>query len=122
MNSINVMGRVTAEPELRTTKTDKKVLTFRIAVNCGFGEKQTVDFFKISLWNEYAVSMSKILSKGRLIGACGEVHLEEYTDKNGVKGSTMVIKNASITLGDKSKDGISNSESEFEDMTDFEEV
>ena len=128
MNSINVMGRLTADPELRNTQTGKKVLTFRVAVNTGFGDRQQTDFFKVSLWNDYAVTMSKYLSKGRLIGVSGEVHLEEFEGKNG-KGATMVITNANVTLADSGNSSSKTNNQQggqqnemFDDMSSFEEV
>lgn len=104
MNNINVIGRLTADPTMRTTQSGKSVLSFSIAVNSGFGENEKTDFFDISLWEDYARSMSGILTKGKQIGVTGEVHLKEFTDKSNNTYRGLEITNAQITLCGKKDD------------------
>jgi len=96
MNKIILTGRITADPELRSTQTGKYVSQFNLAVNrLGASEgQQGVDFITIVLWNKLAENFCKYQKKGNLILVEGELRLDNYKDKDGnSKTKVYVLSN-----------------------------
>lgn len=85
MNRVIFSGRLTQDPELRTTSSGKKVCTVSIAVNEGYGDKQTTVFPSIVLWGSRAEYVCKYGKKGAVLEMAGRLQQTSYTDKNGVK-------------------------------------
>ena len=54
MNKIYLSGNLTKEPEIRTTQSGRTVASMSIAVNQGYGDKQTTDFFNLVAWEKTA--------------------------------------------------------------------
>lgn len=87
MNTIILHGRLTADPELRTSTTGKAITTFTLAVDRKFkrdGEKNA-DFFKCVSFGKTAEFVDKYFSKGKEMILQGSMESREYEDKNGVK-------------------------------------
>lgn len=97
-----VMGRITADLELRQTPSSVSVLSFRIAVNRPFvtknGERAT-DFFNVVAWRAQAEFIAKYFKKGSLILVDGRLESREYVDKNGTTQRVVEIiaENVSFT-------------------------
>lgn len=92
-NKAILIGRLTADPELRTTPGGVSVCTFRIAVNRPYtsgGERKT-DFINITAWRQTAEFVNRFFSKGRAIGIDGTIQTRDYVDKDGVKRNTFEI-------------------------------
>ena len=87
-NRVILVGRLTADPELRQTPNGIPVCTFSIAVDRSFatkgGERQT-DFIDIVAWRQQAEFVSRYFSKGRAILVEGSLQVCSYTDKNDQK-------------------------------------
>lgn len=84
-NRAILVGRLTADPELRQTPNGISVCSFSIAVDRPFskgGEKQT-DFIDIVAWRQLAEFVSRYFSKGRALLVEGSIQVRSYTDKNG---------------------------------------
>jgi single-strand DNA-binding protein len=85
-NKAIVMGRLTADPELRQTPNGVSVTSFSIAVNRQFGgksgERQT-DFLDIVAWRQTAEFVCRYFTKGRPILIEGSIQTRQYTDKSG---------------------------------------
>lgn len=85
INSAALMGRLTADPELRTTQSGKSVASFSLAVDRDFqqnGEKQA-DFIGVVAWGKTAEFIDKYFRKGRMIAIVGRIQTRTYTDKDG---------------------------------------
>lgn len=86
-NKAIVMGRLTADPELRQTPNGISVTSFSIAVDRPFvaksGERE-VDFLDIVAWRQTAEFICRYFTKGRPILVDGSIQTRQYTDKNGV--------------------------------------
>ena len=85
-NKAIVMGRLTADPELRQTPSGVAVTSFSIAVNRAFtnrqtGERQT-DFLDIVAWRQQAEFICRYFTKGRPMLVEGSIQVRSYTDKN----------------------------------------
>ena len=82
VNRVVLIGRLTRDPEMRTTQTGKSVCSFAIAVNKR--SKPTdgspdADFFNISAWERTAEYVSNYLTKGRLVAVEGRIATRKYT-------------------------------------------
>ena len=84
-NKVILGGRLTADPELKTTTTGVPVVTVKVAVNRMSKEQNKADFFRVTAWRNQAEVLARFFKKGSSICVVGSVHNEEYTNKNGEK-------------------------------------
>ncbi|MBQ8926690.1 MAG: single-stranded DNA-binding protein [Oscillospiraceae bacterium] len=94
-NRVILMGRLTRDPELRTTQSGVSMCRFSIAVERSFarqGEERQTDFFDITCWRQQAEFVCKYFTKGRMIHVEGTLQNNNYTDKDGVKHYSMAIQ------------------------------
>lgn len=86
MNSINIIGRLTRTPDIRTTTNGKKVANFTVAVNKPIkpanGEPDAF-FFNVSAFGQTADFVDSYLDKGRLVSVSGSLTQRKYQDKDG---------------------------------------
>ena len=85
LNVVAIMGRLVADPELRTTPQGTNVCSFRIACDRNFarqGEQRQADFIDIVAWRSQAEFVSKYFQKGSLIAIDGSIQTRQYQDKN----------------------------------------
>jgi single-strand DNA-binding protein len=85
MNRSLLVGRLTADPELKYTPSGAAVCTFTLAVNRTFtnqaGEREA-DFINIVVWKRAAENAANFLKKGSLCGVDGRLQSRRYTDRN----------------------------------------
>ena len=94
MNMIALVGRLTADPELKHTQSGVAVSRFSIAVDRAYtkqGEEKQVDFINVAAWRNSAEFLCKYFSKGQRIGVQGSVQTGSYMDENGVKRYTFEV-------------------------------
>lgn len=107
LNHINLMGRLTRDPEMRRTNSGVAVTSFAIACDRDFksndGEKET-DFFEITAWRNTAEFASKYLTKGRMVVVSGRLQIRNWTDKDGNKRKTAEIVADNVYFADSKKD------------------
>ena len=99
MNNVSLIGRLTADPELRHTQSDLAMTRFSIAVDRSYtkpGEDRQTDFINLIAWRQTAEFICKYFTKGQRIGITGEIRTGSYTDKNGNKRTSfdVVVNNA----------------------------
>lgn len=84
-NLVVLTGRLTADPELKTTPSGVSVTTFSIAVSRRYkaGEETQADFINIVAWRQTAEFITKYFKKGSMIGIEGSIQTRRYTDKEG---------------------------------------
>ena len=97
MNNIFLIGRLTKDPEQRTTTTGKTVCSFNLAVDRRFKDQdgnKVADFFKCTAWNKTADNIVKYVHKGSQIAIQGELQTEQW-EKDGVThyGVNIIIDN-----------------------------
>ncbi len=117
MNKIVLMGRLTANPELRTTPNGISVTRFGIAVQRDYakqGEERATDFFDIVAWRGTAEFVTKYFSKGSMIAVAGSLQTNSYVDKNGIsrKGYEIVADNVYFT-GSKRESGMASQDNSY---------
>lgn len=94
MNIIALVGRLTADPELKHTQSGIAVSRFTIAVDRAYtkqGEEKQADFINIVAWRNSAEFLCKYFSKGQRIGIQGSVRTGSYMDNNGIKRYTFEV-------------------------------
>ena len=107
LNNVNLMGRLTRDPELRQTDSGVAVASFRIAVDRNYKEKasgeRVTDFFDVVAWRQTAEFVSKYFTKGRMAVVTGELRSREWTDRDGVKRISVEIEANDVYFGDSKK-------------------
>jgi len=114
INRIVVTGRLTRDPELRTTTTGKQVAGLGIAVDKRFKPQDpnepTADFFNVTAWGQTAEFITNYGGKGRLVAVDGRLQTRKYTNKDGIEVTAFEIVAENISLLDKPKDGSAGGE------------
>ena len=84
-NLVVLTGRLTAEPELKTTPNGVSVTSFSIAVERRYrqGEERQADFINIVAWRSSAEFICKYFKKGSMIGIEGSIQTRKYQDRDG---------------------------------------
>ncbi len=112
LNCVTLMGRLVADPELRTTTTGKSVCAFTIAVERSFakpGEQRQADFINIVAWESSANFVTRYFSKGSMIAIRGEIQTRNYEDKNGNKRTAFEVIAREVSFcGSKAETGTGN--------------
>ena len=106
-NSVVLVGRLTRDPELRTTNTGKDLATFAIAVNKRFKPQDggpEADFFDVKAWGQTAGYVSQYIGKGRLVLVQGRVQTRKYQDKDGNNREAVEIVADQVAAMDKPKE------------------
>lgn len=101
MNCVILSGRLTRDPELRTTTSLKHVCQFSLAVNRGYGEE--TDFIECVCFNKVAENLVKYQSKGSMIEVNGHIQVNKYTDKDGKNQSKTIVNVEMINYISQSK-------------------
>ena len=112
LNKVILMGRLTADPELRQTPSGVSSCRFSVAVNRNYtsketGERQT-DFINVVAWRNTAEFVSRYFSKGKMIIVEGSLRNNNYTDQNGVKHYSMDVQADNVSFGESKSASASN--------------
>ena len=111
LNKVIIMGRLTADPELRKTGGGTSVTTFTLACERDFktdGEKQT-DWPDVVAWSNTAEYLAKYGSKGRMVAINGRLQTRRWTDKDGNKRNAVEIVADNVYFADSknaAQDGV----------------
>lgn len=90
MNNISLVGRLTADPELKQTQSGISVTSFSIAVDRP-GSQDTTDFIPVVAWRQTAEFVCKYFRKGQRIGLTGKLTSRQYEDKHGNKRTAYEV-------------------------------
>ncbi|HHU49880.1 MAG: single-stranded DNA-binding protein [Caldicoprobacterales bacterium] len=86
LNKVVLIGRLTRDPEMRSTTSNISVTTFTLAVDRRFTNQQgerEADFIPIVTWRSLAENCHKYLTKGRLVAVSGRIQVRSYDDSSG---------------------------------------
>ena len=136
LNTAILMGRLTADPELRHTPQDVAVTTFALAVDRSYvkqGQDRQTDFINIVAWRATADFVSKYFKKGQLVAVQGSIQQRSYTDKEGVKRYAFEIVADNVYFAEPKRDSAGgNAPARYDappvesfasgDVGDFEEI
>ena len=120
LNKIFVMGRLTADPELRRTQSGTPVASFTVAVDRDFKDKSTgeraTDFIDVVAWRQTGEFVSRYFTKGRMAVVEGRLQIRDWTDKDGNKRRTAEVVADQVYFGDSKKDEMKATADEREAM------
>lgn len=108
LNTAIIMGRLTADPELRTTQTGLSVTSFTVAVDRNYksGDERQTDFINVVAWRGTADFVSRYFKKGQMIAVQGSIQTRNYEDKNGNKRTAVEIVADNVSFcGSKNESG-----------------
>ena len=107
MNSVSLMGRLTADPELKTTQNGISYCRFTVAVNRYSKDgEDTADFISCVAWRSTAEFIDKYFSKGQRTLLSGSIQTGSYTDKDGrtVYTTDVLVDKAEFCESKKNSD------------------
>lgn len=105
INQVILMGRLTRDPEVRTTSTGKNITSFSIAVDRG-GQDDQADFFDVTAWEKLGELVSQYLSKGRRCLVQGRLRQDSWDDKEtGKKRTRIEVVATDVTFLDGPAEG-----------------
>lgn len=112
-NLVVLTGRLTADPELKTTPNGISVTTFSIAVDRRYrsGEERQTDFINIVAWRQTAEFISKYFQKGSMIGIEGSIQTRRYQDKNGNNRTAFEVIANNVQFVESKRDSSAPSDS-----------
>ncbi|MBO4445877.1 MAG: single-stranded DNA-binding protein [Clostridia bacterium] len=109
LNCAVIMGRLTADPELRTTTSGISVTSFSVAVDRSYvrpGEERQTDFINVVAWRQTAEFVTRYFHKGSMIAVQGSIQTRNYEDKNGAKRTAVEIVADNVSFcGSKNEGG-----------------
>ena len=101
LNVVAIQGRLTHDPELKTTPNGVNVCSFRIAVDRSFtrqGEERKADFIDIVAWRQTAEFVCKYFQKGSVIAIEGSLQTTSYQDKNGNNRTKVEVVASNVSF------------------------
>lgn len=105
INQVILMGRLTRDPEQRTTTTGKTIASFSIAVDRG-GQDDVADFFNVTAWEKLGELVMQYLAKGRRVLVQGRLRQDSWDDKEtGKKQSRIEVVATDVTFLDGPNSG-----------------
>ena len=104
MNTITLLGRTTAQIELKQTKTGKSAVSFTLAVKRPF-TKDITDFFTIVAWDKQAELLARYVGKGSLVCVRGHLTTRSWEDSNGTKRYATEVVTDEVSFCESKKDG-----------------
>jgi len=112
INRAVLTGRLTKDPELRTTQSGLSVVSFNLAVDRPFKDNNGnygADFISCVIWRKAAENFCNFTSKGSLVGIDGRIQTRNYQDNDGKTVYVTEVLVESFTLLESKKDRLSNS-------------
>jgi single-strand DNA-binding protein len=91
MIQATIDGNVGSDPELRATASGKSVCSFSLASTMKVGNDKHTTWVDVTCWEETAEMVSERVRKGQRVLATGRMSVEEFTRKDGSKGSKLKL-------------------------------
>lgn len=107
LNTVVLMGRLTADPELRHTSNDIAVTSFTLAVDRSYvrsGSERVTDFINVVAWRNTAEFVSKYFNKGQLVAVQGSIQTRTYQDKDGNKRYAVEVVADNVHFAEPKRD------------------
>lgn len=108
LNSVAIMGRFAADPELKHTPSGVAVTSFTLAVDRNYakpGEERQTDWIDVVAWRGTAEFICKYFTKGRMIAVTGSLQTRVWEDKNGSKHKAVELVAQQVSFcGDKARE------------------
>ena len=124
MNNVILVGRLTRDPELRTTPNGIATCQINIAVNGlpNQNGERTTDFINIQVWRRQAENVSKYCTKGSQVGVVGRIHTRSYDANDGTKRYVTEVVADNVTFLGRSGNSTSSNAGFVDAMPDYNTV
>lgn len=123
MNCVQVIGRITADPEVKVSQSGKSILSFSLAVQRDYknrsGEYDT-DFFRCVAYKSSADYLGKYAKKGDMLAVSGALRQNTYENREGKKVSSVEISVSSVQILSRKK--IAPAEDGLDEMQPLDDV
>jgi single-strand DNA-binding protein len=96
MNTVNLVGNLVHDIELKTSQTGKSFATFSIAVNREVNGEKQVSYFDCTVWGDQATNAAESLKKGDRVMVFGGLTQRTFERKDGTKGSAVEVRVSDI--------------------------
>lgn len=100
LNRVTLIGRLTSDPELRSTPSGQSVCNLRVAFTTsakdGDGWRDESNFVNVTVWGNQGESCSRYLAKGRRVGIDGRLQFREWQAQDGSRRSALDIVATSV--------------------------
>lgn len=121
MNSINLLGRLTKDPEIRYTQNGKCVAQFSLAVNRPVANQdgqREADFIPVVVWGKTAEAVGNYVKKGQRLLVNGRLQIRNYDAKDGSKRYVSEVIANNVEFIERKEDSSNNAFNGggFEDM------
>jgi len=110
LNVVVLIGRLTADPELRHTTTGAPVTTFTLAVERSYakqGERRETDFIDVVAWRNTAEFVTRYFHKGQMMAVQGQLQVRNYTDRDGNKRRGYEVQADNVHFAEPKRDSTS---------------
>lgn len=107
-NKIILIGRLTADPEMRFTPTGLPVARFTLAVNRVFSKEREADFIDIVVWRGLAETCSNNIKKGFMVAVDGRLQIRSYDDNQGIRRKAAEVVAENVRFLDRGRDSQQN--------------
>ena len=106
LNTVILMGRITAAPELKKTQSGISLVNFSIAVDRAYrsGSDRQTDFINIVAWRQSAEFVSKYFRKGQLVAVDGSIQTRRYQDKDGNNRTAFEVVANNVHFAEPKRD------------------
>lgn len=91
MNTVNLIGRLVRENELKYTQSGKAVATNTLAIDDGWGDNKKTYFIPFTIWDKSAESLANYTKKGSKIAISGKITSRSYETKDGQKRTVIEV-------------------------------
>ena len=109
LNTAIIMGRLTTDPELKSTGGGVSVCSFTVAVDRRFkgqNEERQTDFIRCVAWRQSAEFLARFFRKGSMVAVTGSIQVRNYEDKNGNRREAVELVADQISFtGERSQGG-----------------
>ena len=124
LNQAVLMGRLTAEPELKHTQSGVAVVRFTLAVDRSYakqGEERQTDFINITAWRQTADFVSRYFRKGQLVAVQGTIQTGSYTDRDGNRRNTFEVLADQVHFAERKQGGATPNVNPSDDFEELDE-
>lgn len=119
-NKVILMGRLTADPELKQSTSGTSVTSFNLAVDRRLGKdgERKCDFITIVAWRQTAEFICKYFRKGSAMLVCGEIQTRSWEDNNGNKRYATEVVASEVSFCEAKRDSEGNNASQNQNATE----
>ena len=125
MNSVQLVGRLTKDPELKYSQSGAAIARFTLAVNRSFKKdgQQEADFINCIAFSKTAENLANYQSKGSQIGLIGRIQTGSYENSEGKRVyTTDIVANEIVFLGSKKEENQENNSQNFSNEVNDEDL